>query len=168
MGLQEFWFILVAVLFVGFFLLEGFDFGVGMLMAPLGRMAAGPLARGTTPLAEPGVKEKHRRAVLNTIGPVWDGNEVWLITAGGAMFAAFPGWYAAALLQEAGDALGGLLELAVGDDAVVEEGERLGRKPHRRDLDVAVEVSLGHPQVLGDSGGPELQVQVGHGRGIDG
>ncbi|MFN8225799.1 MAG: cytochrome d ubiquinol oxidase subunit II [Mycobacterium sp.] len=94
MGLQEFWFILVAVLFVGFFLLEGFDFGVGMLMAPLGRMGAGPLARGTTPLAEAGVKEKHRRAVLNTIGPVWDGNEVWLITAGGAMFAAFPGWYA--------------------------------------------------------------------------
>jgi len=94
MGLQEFWFILVAVLFIGFFILEGFDFGVGMLMAPLGRMGGGPLARGTTPIAEPGAKEKHRRAVLNTIGPVWDGNEVWLITAGGAMFAAFPGWYA--------------------------------------------------------------------------
>jgi len=81
MGLQQFWFLLVAVLFLGFFILEGFDFGVGMLMVPLGRVAKGD-------------PEMHRRAVLNTIGPVWDGNEVWLITAGGAMFAAFPGWYA--------------------------------------------------------------------------
>jgi cytochrome bd ubiquinol oxidase subunit II len=81
MGLQEFWFVLLAVLFLGFFVLEGFDFGVGMLMAPLGRVAKGD-------------SDQHRRAVLNTIGPVWDGNEVWLITAGGAMFAAFPGMYA--------------------------------------------------------------------------
>lgn len=81
MGLQELWFGLVAVLFLGFFILEGFDFGVGMLMAPFGRVGAGD-------------PEAHRRAALNTIGPVWDGNEVWLITAGGAMFAAFPGWYA--------------------------------------------------------------------------
>ncbi len=88
MGLQDFWFILVAVLFVGFFVLEGFDFGVGMLMEPLGRMGA------KTDRQDPATAEKHRRAVLNTIGPVWDGNEVWLITAGGAMFAAFPGWYA--------------------------------------------------------------------------
>jgi cytochrome bd ubiquinol oxidase subunit II len=80
-GLQEFWFIVVAVLFLGFFILEGFDFGVGMMMEPMGRVAKGDA-------------EMHRRAVLNTIGPVWDGNEVWLITAGGAMFAAFPGWYA--------------------------------------------------------------------------
>ncbi|MCV7194611.1 cytochrome d ubiquinol oxidase subunit II [Mycolicibacterium brumae] len=84
MGLEQFWFITVAALFVGFFILEGFDFGVGMLMGPLGRMAA---RRGED-------AERHRRAALNTIGPVWDGNEVWLITAGGAMFAAFPGWYA--------------------------------------------------------------------------
>jgi cytochrome d ubiquinol oxidase subunit II len=81
MGLQDFWFIALAALFLGFFVLEGFDFGVGMLMAPLGRAAKGDA-------------EKHRRAVLNTIGPVWDGNEVWLITAGGAMFAAFPSMYA--------------------------------------------------------------------------
>ena len=81
MGLQEFWFVLLAALFLGFFVLEGFDFGVGMLMAPLGRVAKGD-------------PDQHRRAVLNTIGPVWDGNEVWLITAGGAMFAAFPGMYA--------------------------------------------------------------------------
>ncbi|MGH3633641.1 cytochrome d ubiquinol oxidase subunit II [Mycobacterium sp.] len=81
MGLQEFWFGVMAVLFVGFFVLEGFDFGVGMLMEPLARVGAGD-------------REMHRRAALNTIGPVWDGNEVWLITAGAGMFAAFPGWYA--------------------------------------------------------------------------
>ncbi|MGV0812699.1 cytochrome d ubiquinol oxidase subunit II [Mycolicibacterium boenickei] len=84
MGLQELWFILLTVLFLGFFILEGFDFGVGMLMAFFGRTAAG---RGEDP-------EPYRRAALNTIGPVWDGNEVWLITAGGAMFAAFPEMYA--------------------------------------------------------------------------
>ncbi|WP_067968557.1 cytochrome d ubiquinol oxidase subunit II [Mycolicibacter icosiumassiliensis] len=81
MGLQELWFVILAVLFLGFLVLEGFDFGVGMLMAPLGQVAKGD-------------PEAHRRAALNTIGPVWDGNEVWLITAGAAMFAAFPNWYA--------------------------------------------------------------------------
>jgi cytochrome bd ubiquinol oxidase subunit II len=81
MGLQQFWFVTLAVLFLGFLVLEGFDFGVGMLMAPLGRVADGD-------------PDAHRRAALNTIGPVWDGNEVWLITAGGAMFAAFPNMYA--------------------------------------------------------------------------
>lgn len=86
MGLQEFWFIVVAAFFLGFFILEGFDFGVGMLMAPLGRMGGRP--------GDPLAADNHRRAALNTIGPVWDGNEVWLITAGAAMFAAFPGWYA--------------------------------------------------------------------------
>lgn len=70
------WFLLIAVLWVGFFFLEGFDFGVGMMLPILGK------------------NEKKRRVLVNTIGPVWDGNEVWLITAGGAMFAAFPGWYA--------------------------------------------------------------------------
>ena len=70
------WFILVAVLWVGFFFLEGFDFGVAMLLPVLGKT------------------DKDRRVVVNTIGPTWDGNEVWLLTAGGAMFAAFPGWYA--------------------------------------------------------------------------
>ncbi|TQF74257.1 cytochrome d ubiquinol oxidase subunit II [Rhodococcus spelaei] len=76
MGLQEFWFIAIAVLFIGYFVLEGFDFGVGMLFPVLGRT------------------DTRRRVLLNTIGPVWDGNEVWLITAGGALFAAFPEWYA--------------------------------------------------------------------------
>ena len=81
MTLQQLWFVLIGALFGGFFVLEGFDFGVGILMVPLGRVATGD-------------PEQHRRAALNTIGPVWDANEVWLITAGAAMFAAFPNWYA--------------------------------------------------------------------------
>lgn len=81
MNLQQLWFGLIAALFLGFFVLEGFDFGVGMLMEPLARVSKGD-------------REAHRRAALYTIGPVWDGNEVWLITGGAAMFAAFPGWYA--------------------------------------------------------------------------
>ncbi|TCD47644.1 cytochrome d ubiquinol oxidase subunit II [Chlorobium sp. N1] len=76
MELQALWFILVAVLFTGFFFLEGFDFGVGILLPFMGK------------------DDRERRAVINTIGPFWDGNEVWLVTAGGAMFAAFPHWYA--------------------------------------------------------------------------
>jgi cytochrome d ubiquinol oxidase subunit II len=71
-----FWFIVIAILWTGFFILEGFDFGVGMLHGAVGGDDAG------------------RRAAINTIGPLWDGNEVWLIVAGAAMFAAFPGWYA--------------------------------------------------------------------------
>lgn len=81
MGLQELWFVLIAVLFTGYFVLEGFDFGVGMLMPVLGR-------------GRDAVADTRRRVLLNTIGPVWDGNEVWLLTAGGALFAAFPEWYA--------------------------------------------------------------------------
>lgn len=76
MDLAVIWFILVAVLFIGFFFLEGFDFGVGMLLLFLGK------------------KDDERRVIINSIGPFWDGNEVWLITAGGAIFAAFPIWYA--------------------------------------------------------------------------
>ncbi|WP_328857046.1 cytochrome d ubiquinol oxidase subunit II [Williamsia herbipolensis] len=87
MTLPEIWFIVIAVLFAGYFLLEGFDFGVGMLMPVLGRR------RGETPADA----DTRRRVLLNTIGPVWDGNEVWIITAVGALFAAFPGWYATML-----------------------------------------------------------------------
>lgn len=76
MDLNILWFALVAVLFVGFFILEGFDYGVGMLLPVIGR------------------SDTERRVVINTIGPVWDGNEVWVLTAGGAIFAAFPHWYA--------------------------------------------------------------------------
>lgn len=70
------WFILIGVLWTGYLVLEGFDFGVGMLLKPLGRT------------------DTERRLIINTIGPVWDGNEVWLLVAGGATFAAFPEWYA--------------------------------------------------------------------------
>jgi len=83
-ALQQLWFGIIGMLFLGFFILEGFDFGVGMLMEPLARLSR----------SGSGDPELQRRTVLNTIGPVWDGNEVWLITAGAAMFAAFPGWYA--------------------------------------------------------------------------
>ncbi|HEY65901.1 MAG TPA: cytochrome d ubiquinol oxidase subunit II, partial [Caldilineae bacterium] len=76
MDLNTLWFVLIGVLFTGFFVLEGFDYGVGILLPFLGR------------------DDSDRRMIINTIGPFWDGNEVWLITAGGAMFAAFPHWYA--------------------------------------------------------------------------
>lgn len=76
MQLNELWFLLICVLFVGFVFLEGFDFGVGM---------------STKFLAK---NETEKRVLINTIGPFWDANEVWLVTAGGAMFAAFPNWYA--------------------------------------------------------------------------
>src|SRR5674476_1280455 len=79
MELTTVWFILIAVLWTGYFVLEGFDFGVGMLMPVPGRGAKG---------------EVRMRVLLNTIGPVWDRNEVWLLTAGGATFAAFPHLYA--------------------------------------------------------------------------
>src|SRR5215475_3188847 len=83
MELTTVWFILIAILWTGYFVLEGFDFGVGMLLPVIGR------AHGDAALAE-----RRRRVMINTIGPVWDGNEVWVITAGGATFAAFPEWYA--------------------------------------------------------------------------
>jgi cytochrome bd ubiquinol oxidase subunit II len=76
MQLHTIWFIIVTVFWIGFFVLEGFDFGVGALHGVIGR------------------SETERRVAINTIGPWWDGNEVWLIVAGAAMFAAFPGWYA--------------------------------------------------------------------------
>lgn len=76
MELTIVWFVLVGVLFTGFFFLEGFDYGVGMLLPFLGK------------------NDVERRVIINSIGPVWDGNEVWMITAGGALFAAFPHVYA--------------------------------------------------------------------------
>jgi cytochrome bd ubiquinol oxidase subunit II len=75
-ALQVLWLILIAVLWIGYLVLEGFDYGVAMLIPFLGKT------------------EKEKRVMVNTIGPVWDGNEVWLLTAGGATFAAFPAWYA--------------------------------------------------------------------------
>lgn len=76
MELTTIWFTLIAVLWIGYFVLEGFDFGVGMLLPVIGKTNA------------------ERRAILTTLGPLWDGNEVWVLVAGGATFAAFPEWYA--------------------------------------------------------------------------
>lgn len=82
MDLNTLWFVLIAVLYIGFFVLEGFDFGVGMLLPFLSRHA------------DAEQQDRLRRTMINTIGPHWDANEVWLLTAGGATFAAFPHWYA--------------------------------------------------------------------------
>jgi len=87
---HDVWFIAIAVLWAGYFILEGFDFGVGVLLPVLGRPSRGGPG-GSSPRAS---AETRRRVMINAIGPVWDGNEVWLLTAGGATFAAFPGWYA--------------------------------------------------------------------------
>jgi cytochrome d ubiquinol oxidase subunit II len=76
MSLPDLWFVIIAVSWTGFFLLEGFDFGVGVLHRVITR------------------SEDERRVAINTIGPFWDGNEVWLVVGGAAIFAAFPGWYA--------------------------------------------------------------------------
>ncbi|NIH86128.1 cytochrome d ubiquinol oxidase subunit II [Amycolatopsis granulosa] len=76
MSLETIWFCVIVLFWLGYLFLEGFDFGVGMLLPVLGR------------------DDTERRVLINTIGPVWDGNEVWLIVAAGAMFAAFPSWYA--------------------------------------------------------------------------
>ncbi len=76
MDLNIIWFVLITVLFTGFFFLEGFDYGVGTLL---------PFVSGD---------DKDRSMIVRAIGPVWDGNEVWMITAGGALFAAFPHVYA--------------------------------------------------------------------------
>src|SRR5215216_3453699 len=76
MALSDVWFVLIAALWAGYFMLEGFDFGVGVLLPVLGR------------------DDLDRRVVVNTIGPVWDGNETWVVVAGAGTFAAFPEWYA--------------------------------------------------------------------------
>ena len=76
MNLNILWFVLIAVLYTGFFILEGFDFGIGILLPFVGK------------------NDIEKRVIINTIGPLWDANEVWLVLAGGATFAAFPQWYA--------------------------------------------------------------------------
>src|SRR5512138_513767 len=78
MGLENVWFVLIGVVWSGYFLLEGFDFGVGVLLPLLPRSGS----------------ERDRSVMFESIGPVWDGNEVWLVIAAGATFAAFPAWYA--------------------------------------------------------------------------
>ncbi len=82
MDLNTIWFVLIAILWIGYFVLEGFDFGVGILLPFLSKDD------------DPAMVDRKRRMMINTIGPHWDANEVWLLTAGGATFAAFPEWYA--------------------------------------------------------------------------
>lgn len=138
MDLQHFWFIVVGVLFLGFFVLEGFDFGVGMLMDPVGRRSAA---------ASGGPVDAHRRAVLNTIGPVWDGNEVWLITAGGAMFAAFPQWYATVFSALYLPLLGILLAMIARVVAIEWRG-KIDDPKWRRWCDIGIAVGSWVPAIL--------------------
>jgi len=134
MALNELWFILIAALFLGFLVLEGFDFGVGMLMAPMGAL-------------DPGNGEPRRRAVIGTIGPVWDANEVWIITAGAAMFAAFPNWYAtvfSALYLPLLAILFGMILRIVG----IEWRDKIDDPAWRRRADIGIAVGSWLPAVL--------------------
>jgi cytochrome bd ubiquinol oxidase subunit II len=133
-GLQQLWFFIIATLFLGFLILEGFDFGVGMLMAPLGKAGEGD-------------PETRRRAVLNTIGPVWDANEVWLITAGASMFAAFPNWYAtvfSALYLPLLAILFGMILRIVG----IEWRGKIDDTPWRKWADVGIAIGSWLPAIL--------------------
>ncbi len=135
MTLPILWFIIVAVFWTGFFVLEGFDFGVGALHRVVGR------------------NEAERRVAINAIGPTWDGNEVWLIVAGAAMFAAFPGWYAtwfSALYLALVLVLVGLIVRGVsfefrGKSDSVRLAERVERRPHVR-LDRRPAADRGRPR----------------------
>jgi cytochrome d ubiquinol oxidase subunit II len=131
MDLNILWFVLIGVLYAGYFFLEGFDFGVGMLLPFVGKT------------------DIERRAVINTIGPHWDGNEVWLIVAGGATFAAFPGWYATLF---SGFYLGFFLLLValIFRGVAFEFRSKLGNPKWRNTWDVAIAVcSFIAPFLLG-------------------
>ncbi len=129
MELTTLWFILIAVLWIGYFILEGFDFGVGILLHVLGR------------------NEPERRAMLRTIGPVWDGNEVWVLVAGGATFAAFPEWYAtlfSGFYLPLFLVLVGLIVRGIG----IEYRNKRGDGPWRARMDVMVAVGSLVPSIL--------------------
>ncbi|MER7080964.1 cytochrome bd-I ubiquinol oxidase subunit 2 apoprotein [Saccharopolyspora kobensis] len=131
MDLPTFWFCVIALLWLGYLFLEGFDFGVGMLLPILGR------------------KDVERRVLINTIGPVWDGNEVWLIVAGGAMFASFPGWYAS-LFSTAYLPLLLLLVALIGRGVAFEYRGKVDTHRWRRNWDrVIVAASWISPLVVG-------------------
>jgi cytochrome d ubiquinol oxidase subunit II len=123
------WFILIAVLWTGYLVLEGFDFGVAMLLPFVGR------------------GNKERRVALNTIGPLWDGNEVWLLTAGGATFAAFPEWYATLFSGFYLPLLLILLGLIVRAVAIEYRG-KINSDSWRRRWDRAIVISAWLPAVL--------------------
>ncbi len=129
MELTTVWFILIAILWIGYFILEGFDFGVGMLLPVIGR------------------NEPERRAMLRTIGPVWDGNEVWLIVAGGATFAAFPEWYAT-LFSGFYLALFLILVALIVRGVGIEYRNKRGSAAWRQRWDAAIAISSAVPALL--------------------
>ncbi len=129
MTFQTTWFLLIAVLWVGYFILEGFDFGVGMLLPFVSR------------------NEADRRAVLTTLGPVWDGNEVWLLVAGGATFAAFPEWYAT-LFSGFYLPLFLILVSLIVRGVAFEYRSKYGKAQWRQRWDVAIVISSAIPALL--------------------
>ncbi len=129
MTFQTVWFLLIAVLWVGYFILEGFDFGVGMLHRFVSR------------------NEADRRAVLTTLGPVWDGNEVWLLVAGGATFAAFPEWYAT-LFSGFYFPLFLILVSLIVRGVAFEYRSKYGKAQWRQRWDIAIMVSSAIPALL--------------------
>lgn len=129
MDLQTIWFILIAVLWIGYFILEGFDFGVGMLLKQVSS------------------NEADRRAVLTTLGPLWDGNEVWLLVAGGATFAAFPEWYAT-LFSGFYLPLFLILVGLIVRGVALEYRSKYGRAEWRQRWDIAIVISSAIPALL--------------------
>jgi cytochrome d ubiquinol oxidase subunit II len=134
MDLPVLWFVIIAVLWTGYLVLEGFDFGVGMLMSVLPRGRAEQ-------------REKERRLLVNTIGPVWDGNEVWLITAAGATFAAFPEWYAT-LFSGFYLPLLAILVALIGRAVAFEYRGKIADAAWARRCDLAIQVGSWVPAVL--------------------
>ncbi len=129
MELTTVWFALIAILWIGYFVLEGFDFGVGILLMILGR------------------NEPERRAILRTIGPVWDGNEVWVLVAGGATFAAFPEWYAT-LFSGFYLALFLILVALIVRGVAIEYRNKRGDAAWRRRWDIAIGIGSFLPALL--------------------
>jgi cytochrome d ubiquinol oxidase subunit II len=129
MTFQTVWFLLIAVLWIGYFVLEGFDFGVGMLLPTVSK------------------NEADRRAVLTTLGPVWDGNEVWLLVAGGATFAAFPEWYAT-LFSGFYLPLFLILVALIVRGVAFEYRSKYGKAQWRQRWDIAIVISSALPALL--------------------
>lgn len=129
MTLVSFWFVVLVVFWTGFLVLEGFDFGVGMLLPVIGK------------------SEAERRAMITTLGPLWDGNEVWVLVAGGAMFAAFPEWYAT-LFSGFYLALFLILVALIIRGIGIEYRNKRGDLPWRSRMDVMIAVGSLLPAIL--------------------